>query len=137
MKRRVFVLILVCASGLGYAAPAKWRVPPVFSIDGPTVVAFFPVTEVGLKNGDTNEALGDFQHYASTVDKPLQRRGIKFYQSYASSFRLKDQRGTQLFTPKDGQCGYYFSAPSQKPHVEYGVMTDEDLLNEARKYLKQ
>jgi hypothetical protein len=31
-------------------------------------------------------------------------------------------------------AGYYFIAPGKKPHVEHGVMTDEDLVDVARKY---
>jgi hypothetical protein len=30
--------------------------------------------------------------------------------------------------------GYFFIAPGKEPHVEYGVMTDADLLDAARKY---
>jgi hypothetical protein len=135
MKQRVFFLILLYAGVLGHAATADWRAPPVFSVAGPTIVAFFPLTDAELKSDDTNEALGDFQYYVGQVEKPLQRRGIKLYQSYAASFQLKLETGTEAFTPKDRGCGYYFVAPGQKPHIEYGVMTGDDLLHEARKYL--
>jgi hypothetical protein len=137
MKLRILLSILLCASGLAYAAMADYRVPPVISVEGPTIVAFFPVTDSELKDAETNEALSDFQHNASQVEKPLQKRGIKLFQSYAASFHLKFKTNVRVFTPEKGQCGYYFITPGQKPHVEYGVMTDEDLLQEAKKYLKQ
>jgi hypothetical protein len=133
MKRRNFLLILLYAGGLGHAATADWHVPLLISVQGPTIVAFFPATDADLEG--SNEALNDFQHYASVVEKPLEKRGIKFYQSYTTSFRLKLQTGTEVFTPKNGQCGYYFIVPGQKSHIEYGVTTDVDLLEAAKKYL--
>jgi hypothetical protein len=33
-----------------------------------------------------------------------------------------------------GSRGYYFIAHGKKPHVEYGVMTDADLLAAAKQY---
>jgi len=45
--------------------------------------------------------------------------------------------GSQVFVPKKGSCGYYFISPGQKPHVEYGVQTEDDLLQEAKKYLNR
>jgi len=50
---------------------------------------------------------------------------------------VKLKTGVQVFTPHKGECGYYFITPGQMPHIEYGVMTDDDLLQEARKYLKR
>ena len=134
MKQRVF-LILLYAGGLGSIATGRLASSPVFSVAGPTIVAFFPLTDAELKSDDTNEALGDFQYYVGQVGEPLQRRGIKLYQSYAASFSSELETGTEAFTPKDRGCGYYFVAPGQKPHIEYGVMTGDDLLSQARKYL--
>jgi len=85
MKLRTFILALLCGTSLGHATAANWRASPHLSVQGPTVVAFFPVTDADLKSDDTNEALSDFQYYLQQAERPLQERGIAVYHSYASS----------------------------------------------------
>ena len=103
---------------------------------GPTVVAFFePVPQAKLeKEPDTNEALADFQLYAKNVREPFRKAGIEFHELYAHSFRLRD--GNKLTTFRTGKVGvgYYLVAPGKDPRVEYGVMTDADLLQLANEY---
>lgn len=105
-------------------------------IHRPTILAFFPpVTRSDLDSDeDTNETLSDFQFYAGEVRTPLRNAGIDFLDADAPSFRIRI--GTQVRTFKTGKIsvGYYFIAPGKKAHVEYGVMTDADLLDVARKY---
>jgi len=98
-------------------------------------VAFFtPVTDAELdKNPDENEALADFQVYAERVRGQLERMGIAFEEIYATSFVVKCDAKTRRFRPKTG-VGYYFVAPGKLPHVEYGVMTDADILQVAREH---
>ena len=108
-------------------------------IGRPTVVAFFPpVTSAELNaDPDTNEALSDFQLYATRVRKLLNDAGIDFKEIYAKSFQV--QRGTRItsFRPGKVDVGYYFVAPSKEPHIEYGVLTDADLLQIAKEYFDQ
>lgn len=112
------------------------QTPEVFAVSGPTVVAFFPpVTEKDLsQDPDTNESLSDFQSYAQRVRAKLQDAGIDFREIYASSFSVRFGAKTKSFHPRKTQVGYYFVAPGKSPHVEYGVMTDSDILRVAKKY---
>ena len=109
---------------------------PIFDVHGPTIVAFFaPVTEAELsKDGDTNEALADFQFYAGTVREPLKQRGVDFHEVYARSFTIRIGKAATTFKPTKVDVGYYLVAPGRKPRVEYGVMTDADLLQIADEY---
>jgi hypothetical protein len=107
----------------------------VVVIHHPTIVAFFPVTQANLKNDpDTNEALADFIVYAGKMRKPLRDAGVDFQEIYAPSFRV--QQGTRITTFRPGKVkvGYYLIAPGKRPRVEYGVVTDTDLLQIAKEY---
>jgi hypothetical protein len=128
----VVALVLVPSQ---VAAPKK----TIVVINRPTVVAFFPPATSAELNADpdTNEALADFQLYATRVRKPLTDAGIDFKEIYAKSFQV--QRGTQsrLFRPGKVDVGYYFVAPGKEPRIEYGVLTDADLLQVAKEYFDQ
>jgi len=113
---------------------ASDRVPTVFRIDSPTIIAFFPITQKDAKSGDTNEALSDFQLYLAQSQTRLQQKGIDLKVTYAEIFRVSTGGETKLFRPEARQDGYYFIAPGKQPHFEYGVMTDSDLLEAADRY---
>lgn len=134
MKRLVFATfcIAVCAGG-GPNLSAQDR--PTVSVSGPTVVAFFePPSSAKLpRDADTNEALADFQLYASHVRKPFKNAGIKFQELYARSFRLRTGEKLITFHPKR-MPGYYLVSPGKQPRIEYGVVTDADLLQIANEY---
>lgn len=108
---------------------------PLVEVRGPTVVAFFgPVKQEKLeKNPDTNEALVDFQLYANQVHNRLMEAGIEFQVLYGHSFRLRAGQKLTTFRTARG-VGYYLVEPSKKPRIEYGVMTDLDLLKVAKEY---
>src|SRR4051812_4647053 len=102
---------------------------PVVVAERPTIVAFFPdLSQTRRDDADWNEALSDFQFYADRVKEPLNHLGIEFTEQFERSFRIRSGMQTRSFTPKPGTCGYYFIAGGKKPHLEYGVMTDTDLL---------
>jgi len=108
---------------------------PVVLVAGPTIVAFFPVTKAELqKDADANEALADFQFYARQVREPLKRTGIEFSEVYADSFRVRIGQEVTVFRPTEGNVGYYLIVPGKKPRIEYGVMTNTDLLQVAKDY---
>jgi hypothetical protein len=108
---------------------------PTIDIRQPTIIAFFPpVTQKDLNDGETNEALSDFQHYAALVRQPLQTAGIAFEELYERSFRISSGGRVTTFHPAKGKIGYYLVAPDKKPRIEYGVMTSSDLLGVAREY---
>jgi ankyrin repeat protein len=126
----LIVCSLACIS-VGAAETVK-----VIVVTGPTVIAFFPpvTTEELSRDPDTNESLADFQVYAQRARGELHEAGINFQEIHASWFRVKCAAKTQTFRPQKTQVGYYFVAPGKSPHVEYGVMTDTDILQVAKKY---
>jgi len=128
------LLLLAC----GTAATGQQKSVPTFVIDRPTLIAFFrPVSDEEMdKNPDINEALGDFQLYASRVNRPLRNAGIAFEVASAVKFRVKDGGAVRIFNTGKIGVGYYFVAPGKQPHVEYGVETDPDILEAARKYFQ-
>jgi hypothetical protein len=128
------LLLLVC----DIAIPGQKTSVPTFVIDRPTIIAFFrPVSDEEMdKNPDINEALGDFQLYASRVGRPLKNAGIDFEVASAVRFRVKDGGSVRTFNTGKIGVGYYFIAPGNQPHVEYGVETDPDILEAAKKYFQ-
>ena len=119
-------------------APSHAQQKPAgtFLIAQPTILAFFPpLTEADLdKSPDMNEALGDFQLYATRVGAPLKKAGIDFEVVSAVRFNVKDGATSRTFRTGKIGIGYYFIAPGKAPHVEFGVMTDDDILATAAKY---
>lgn len=128
-----FLLLAYGTSVLGQKTPV-----PTFVIERPTIIAFCrPVSDEEMdKNPDANEVLGDFQLYASRVSRPLKEAGISFEVASAVRFRVKDGKAVRSFNTGKIGVGYYFIAPGKEPHVEYGVETDPDILEAARKYFQ-
>jgi hypothetical protein len=126
------VSLLLCLT-LGAAPKDKLLV-----VNGPTVVAFFPpVTDAELsKDPDANESLADFQLYATRIRERLHNAGIEFEEINASSFAVRCGAKTTTFRPKKTTVGYYFITPGKSPRVEYGVMTDVDILRVAAEYFQ-
>ena len=133
LLRSAIACVAFCAVAV---MPRAAERQPLVVVRGPTVVAFFePVTQAKLdKDPDTNEALADFQLYASSVRTPLRKAGIEFDEMYTHSFRLRVGNQLITFRPVKADVGYYLVAPGKKPRVEYGVMTDNDLLQVANEY---
>lgn len=133
VKPLLFVAaILACWPACSLGAPDTKQ--PIFDVRQPTILAFFPPLTQADLNGETNEALADFQFYAMQVRKPLRRAGIEFQEVYAESFRIRIQKRVTTFRPAKVSVGYYFVAPGKKPRIEYGVMTDTGLLQIANEY---
>lgn len=130
----MFCVALVCVlSKVSLVVAAEKQ--PVVVVAGPTIVAFFPVTKTELqKDADTSEALADFQFYAKQVREPLKKTGIEFKEVYAQFFRVRIGQEATVFRPAKGNVGYYLIVPGKKPRIEYGVMTNTDLLQVANEY---
>ena len=108
--------------------------PAAIEIQRATIIAFCPpTTKAGVTDADASEALSDFQFYAERIKQPLNKAGIGFQILYARSFRIRLGSETIVFRPKT-DIGYYLIAPGKKPLIEYGVMTDSDLLLVAKRY---
>jgi hypothetical protein len=136
MKRLIVALMLaIGGTGSGYSQVAT-KSFPIFDIHQPTIVAFFPhITDAEMEsNPDTNEALSDFQFYAGTASKPLREAGIDFQVADTRSFTIRSGSRVRSFKTGKIGIGYYFIAPGKKPHIEYGVMVDADILDVASKY---
>jgi hypothetical protein len=129
-----FAYVALCALSVTLGAAEKQ--PVVVVVRGPTVVAFFePIPQSKLeKDPDTNEALADFQFYAKNVREPFRKERIEFHELYAHSFQLRNGKRLTTFRPGKVNVGYYLVAPGKRPRVEYGVMTDSDLLQVANQY---
>lgn len=106
--------------------------PPAIEIQRATIIAFCPPT-TQLGGTDASEALSDFQFYAERIKLPLNKAGIGFQVVRAPSFRIRIGSEITVFRPKT-EVGYYLIAPGKKPLIEYGVMTDSDLLLVAKQY---
>ena len=136
MKRLICALVLIGVWPATSALQAADGPLPPFAVHGPTIIAFFaPMTRSELDSApDTSESLSDFQYYAGLAGTPLRKAGIDFREADARLFRIRI--GSRLRTFRIGKIGvgYYFVAPGRKPQIEYGVMTDSDLLDKARKY---
>jgi hypothetical protein len=116
--------------------PTESAVPsnPILDISKATVLAFFtpvPKTVSKKEAADSNEALADFQFYGHQVTKSLADIGVDYREVYAPRFVVRIGNATTPFRPAKG-VGYYFVAPGRKKCVQYGVLTDIDLLHVAR-----
>lgn len=106
------------------------------NVCGPTVVAFIkPAANAQEEKEDGyNDALSDFEAYAGLLQQPLKNKGIDFKVVYAAGFRTKCGSHAKTFIPDKITVGYYFIEPGKHPRVEYGVMTNLDLLKVADEY---
>ena len=131
----LFSVALVCVLTLRASLVVAAEKQPVVVVAGPTIVAFFPVTKAELqKDTDTNEALADFQFYTKRVREPLRKKGIDLQEIYAQSLRVRIGQQATVFRPTKGNAGYYLIVPGKKPRIEYGIMTDTDLVQVANEY---
>ncbi len=135
MKRFMWILLLF-AVWVGTGNSQDTAKPlPIFIIHQPTIIAFFPITQAEADSGEGNApALDDFNFYIFKIDKRLHRAGIAIQIVNARSFQIQTEKKLVTFQPNKNDIGYYFIAPGKEPHIEYNVMSDEDILDAARKY---
>ena len=133
MRKLAQLALVVLIAGLTLEVRAANPGPqPVFEVRNPTVVAFF--VEDAQSEIGSDESAADFKRYAARVAEPLRKLGIEFRQTYASSFCVRIDDTSVVFRPKEIKAGYYLIAPGKKARIEYGVLTDHDLLQIARQY---
>ena len=102
----------------------------------PTVVAFYVPQLAGEdpeKDG-TDEALSDFRFYLGPARKALKAMGMNLELVEAPSFQVRLGGKARIFRPAEA-VGYYLIAPGKEPRIEYGVMTDLDIVQVAKEYL--
>ena len=125
--RRTSLVLLVGA----LLAPTSWARTRDSSVQvvGPTVIAFF-VPEKGNSEPGSHEAFDDFELYAKQVRPRMNAAGITFTTVYSASLQVVIGRTSTAFHAGKRRV----VAPHRKPHVEYGVITDDDLMQVARHY---
>lgn len=130
--KRIMCAIASTAAGL-FIVASLVAAPKttIVVISRPTVVASFPpVTPHELNaDSDTNEALADFQLYATRVRKPLHDAGIDFKEIYAKSFRVRHGARITTFRSGTADIGYYFVAPGKKPALNMASGRHRPLAN--------
>jgi len=130
--------LLVCMSLALTVLPALGKVPdrtPVFAIERPTVIAFYPDTAKATgKYGDGDDSYSEFKLYSASARQPLEMGGVDMQEVYTREFRVVLDGRTTTFRPKRKENGYYFVAPGKKPRIEYGVMSDQDIVRIAHEY---
>jgi hypothetical protein len=138
--RRILGIVWLVALVCGAVSAQKTAKPvPVFTIHGPTIVAFYPhytkEEQEEIEKGEGDAAvMEDFSFYAAEANKHLKDAGIDFLTKEARSFKVRVGTRVYFFPGGKVNIGYYLIAPGKKPQVEYGVKTDTDLLEVARKY---
>ncbi len=126
------VILLLPTDSLSLRASVE---TPLFDIHQPTVLAFFrPTSHADESGSKANDALSDFQVYLRQASVPLGKAGIEVHDVYARSFQVRDGMKTTTFQTKKIGIGYYLVSPGKKPRVEYGLMSDSDLVRVASEY---
>ena len=117
--------VTVAASGAG---------DPVYTIHGPTILAFFAPVKHPETDGDADRELVKFRALAKQSHEPLERAGIDFQEVYAPVFQVRVGSETATFDSGHMKVGYYFITPGKKARVEYGVAPAPALLEIAKEY---
>ena len=103
------------------------------AVAGPTIVAFF----VASPGDSDSESLSDFEFYLGKVAPDLDNAGVKLVVAFADTLYLTwpDGRKQVVSTRDSIGVGYGFTDRRRPLAMEYGVMTDIDLLCEATRRL--
>ena len=132
-----YVALLVAVTGCSLdangAAQDTQKIPrcPVFSVSGPTVIAFFDYE--GEKDPNAGDALDDFQFSWQGVRSLVDPAAIRLHECYQRSFDVEVRGGRRRRVDATG-VGYYLIAPGKDPRIERGVATDGDLIGVMKDY---
>jgi hypothetical protein len=133
--RATYALTALCLL-FGLASDLSAQKTPTIDVTGPTIVAFFvPMSGAELSGSpDTAEALSDFQLYLTKIREPLAKRGIALSEVHADQFVIRQGTTTTMYGVRRYKVGYCFALPKKEPRVQFGVLTDKDLLHLADEY---
>jgi hypothetical protein len=137
LKRLTALAISLTAMIGGFLSAQTAAKQAVIAIQKPSIVAFYPPVsrlQSDAENADEVESLGDFRLFVEQARKPLKTEGIDLYDIYSTSFRIRVGAKTITFHPTEAGVGYYLITPGRPPRIEYGVMTDADLIQVAKQY---
>lgn len=108
---------------------------PIIVIQGPTIVAFFNVTQQEVdEDQGLAEGLSDFQFYTERAAKQLKRINVSMHQRDGNSFKVEIDGETVAIDVPRGGHGYYFFAPSMPAKAVHGIGTDVDIVQTAEEY---
>ncbi len=107
---------------------------PVYTIHGPTILAFFAPVKHPETDGDADRELLKFRALARQSHEPLEKAGIDFQEVYAPVFEVRVGSEKTTFDSGHMKVGYYFITPGKKARVEYGVAPVPALLEIAKEY---
>lgn len=106
-------------------------------IAGPTVVAFFAVTEAEIEADDVAmEALSVFQYHLPAMERGLAGCGVTLLETYASSVHLVRGGRVELLHPRElpSPAGYLMIDDGRPAEILEGMYTDADLFRSAVAY---
>jgi hypothetical protein len=133
--KSIVVFLIVLSAAASKPQSSKERIP-AFEIEGPTIITYFRESSQAEldKGGGDAEAASDYSYYLNNVEGRIESSGITLKSIVGAHFRVKI--GNKVLDVRDDAVGvgYYFITPGKAPRLEKGVMTDEDLVLEARKY---
>jgi hypothetical protein len=109
-------------------------VPPVFSIAGPTVVAFFDYAGTGT-DPNAESVLEDFRDSLRRLYDVLDESVVRVHGCYVPSFEI-ELRGRRRRFSESGP-GYCLILPHKEPRVERGVIKPDDLIRPMTDYFGQ
>lgn len=133
LARLPLIALIVLPMLLPAQGPTAAKLP-VIVIHRRTIIAFFVgANEARDIDPNGNESLSDFQLYAYQAKGPLKKMKVDLLDTTSAAFSV--QAGTKIVDFHPAQAiGYYFIAPGQEPRVEYGVHTDDQLIEIASRY---
>jgi hypothetical protein len=120
-------------------APNAQPIPDtaVIPIQGPTVLAHFPVTQAEVDaDDDVAEALTDFQFHLGNARDDLTRLGVAVAERYTPTVRYRiGDRVVTFAPPSDSGVAYVLLTPDRAPRIYYGVLTDTDLVELTQRFV--
>jgi hypothetical protein len=106
-----------------------------YRIASPTVVAFFNYASVQPNDPNLPDVIEDFRLTVQRLRERLDDSVIAVHECYQSWFEVNvPGKALQHFTVGPEGAGYYLVSPAVPAKVEYGVMTDEDVINLMRQH---
>jgi len=108
--------------------------PTVFTVSGPTVIAFFDY-ESERNDPDADEALDGFKYFLRGLRDLLDESVVRVHECYLRSFEV-ELRGHRLSFSENG-VGYCLLLPDKDPRVERGLIRHSDLIRLMKDYFGQ
>lgn len=106
-------------------------------VNGPTLIAFYPLISPADTSEETATVMDDFSHHLSTATDSLTAMGFRIEMRVIDSvLTAQDNRSVDFKPLKDSaDIGYYFARPGRSPVIVYGVRTNADLIQSGRAFL--